>query len=78
MADTEVKRLIEAIEKTPVSSKCPSCQGEAWTPLGSIANIPIDPAPTTIRALGLACDRCGLVRLHAAQVLDQYMDPRNH
>jgi len=75
---SEVQLLTAALEKAGISPDCPACGCGEWLPLETLAQLPINPPPTTVVTVGIVCTRCGLVRLHAAQVLDQYMDPRDH
>ena len=77
MSRSEVERLAAALLRSPASAACPVCGSEKpFAIVQTVASVMIDPPDTTVRALGVACSECGLIRLHAAQVLDQYMDPR--
>ena len=77
MDDTQ--RLLAAANKAGISGKCNVCGQKDWRPIGYVVGLVLDgapPAENLHRALGVACGKCGLIRLHSAQVLDQYLEPR--
>jgi len=74
----EVQKLIVAANKSGIGAKCSGCGSKEWVSIGRIVELPLetDDAIDVHRALAIACGRCGLIRFHSTQVLDQYMDPR--
>lgn len=76
MPSFEVERLAEALGKSPAAPACPACGSEEPS-VETMASVMVDPRPTAIRALAVACSSCGLIRFHAVWALDQYMDPRD-
>ena len=74
--DPQVQRLLEAVNAIGVNIECPSCGHPEWAPFGGTVVLPLsgaqpDPEPEGAECLPLACKRCGFVRLHAAQVLEE-------
>jgi hypothetical protein len=76
--DLEVQNLVLALNKSGVSTNCPSCgEKRDWTPFVHPVGLPLkDNHPDAVTVLAMSCNHCGFVRLHTASVLDQYMDPR--
>ena len=75
--DEETQRLVTAANKAGISGKCNVFGQKDWRPIGYVVVLVLDDAPPAEnlhRALGVACGKCGLIRLHSAQVLDQYLD----
>lgn len=73
-----VERLMDAVQKAGVRTTCPSCGEESpvWQPFDCLIAIPAAHAGGEgYAALGMYCTRCGFLRLHTAQGLDQYMQP---
>jgi hypothetical protein len=76
----DAKRLLAAANKAGITGKCSGCGERTWIPIGYVVGLLLDGAPKAEnlhRTLGVACGKCGLIRLHSAQILDQYMDPRD-
>jgi predicted nucleic-acid-binding Zn-ribbon protein len=70
-------RLRDILNSRGVSRQCPSCGNDDWAPLDT--NVVLQ-ASTGSQAelerggaecLAIACKRCGFVRLHSAQVLEE-------
>ena len=79
--DETTQRLLVAANKAGISGKCSGCGQKDWQPIGYVVGLVLDGAPpdeNLHRTLGVACGKCGLIRLHSAQVLDQYFDPTEH
>ena len=74
--DDEAQRLVAAANKAGISGKCNVCGQKDWRPIGYVVGLVLEGAPPaeSHRALGVACGKCGLIRLHSAQVLEQYVD----
>jgi predicted nucleic-acid-binding Zn-ribbon protein len=75
-ADADVQRLTDAVNKVGVKLECPSCGDREWAPLGTTVVLPTSGIQPGFEAQGaeclaLACKRCGFVRLHSAQVLEE-------
>jgi hypothetical protein len=73
----DAQRLIAAANKAGISGKCSVCGQKDWRPIGYVVGIVLEAAPPAEnlhRALGVACGKCGLIRLHSALVLEQYLD----
>jgi predicted nucleic-acid-binding Zn-ribbon protein len=74
--DTHVQRLIETVNSIGVKLECPSCGHAEWAPLGTTVALPTSGLQSGFETqeaecLALACKRCGFVRLHSAQVLEE-------
>src|SRR5262245_16849629 len=72
----DVERLIQTVNAVGVRSECPSCGNEEWAPLDTTVALPASGSPPAhnspgAECLALACKRCGFVRLHSAQVLEE-------
>ena len=75
--DEEAQRLVSAANKAGISGKCNVCGQKDWRPIGYVVGLVLEGATPTEnihRALGVACGKCGLIRLHSAEVLEQYLD----
>jgi hypothetical protein len=73
-----VSRLTDAVGRSGARLECPSCGHSGWQAFEHPVVLPAaSPAGEGLGALALACSRCGFVRLHAAQILDRYLDPRS-
>ena len=76
--DPDLDKLGEAVNKSGARLDCPSCGNKTWLPHERPVVLPAsDKGSEGFVTLSLVCDRCGFVRLHAAAVLDQYIDPRS-
>lgn len=75
--DPRTNALKEAVSKAGVRNDCPLCGHTVWGTFQTPGLIPAEfGGGEGLGALVMSCRRCGFVRLHAATVLDQYMDPR--
>jgi hypothetical protein len=73
-ARQQAKRLGEAFENAPVRLDCPSCGHGEWSPYEfPIILLASGGTGGGLHALAAVCDRCGFIRLHAAQILDEYV-----
>lgn len=73
--DQELQRLGEAVDRAGARLDCPSCGHEKWVFLEGPVKLPtVAGVPEGFEALPLTCERCGFIRLHAASVLDRYIE----
>lgn len=74
--DPQVDQLEQALVAAETRGDCMSCGRTDWMiferPVVLLAS---DGEGEGMQALGMACQYCGFVRLHAAQALDQFMRP---
>jgi hypothetical protein len=73
--DRDLQRLGEAVDKAGARLDCPSCGHKEWAFLEGPIELPAAGGrPKGFQALPLTCKRCGFIRLHAASILDRYID----
>jgi C4-type Zn-finger protein len=73
--DRDLQRLGEAVDKAGARLECPSCGHKEWAFLERPVELPAaGGVPEGFQALPLTCKRCGFIRLHAASILDRYID----
>jgi len=75
-AVTSPERLREILNSRGVRLECPSCGHREWAPLDRNVVLPSSGMQPGLEAegpecLAIACKRCGFVRLHSAQVLEE-------
>jgi hypothetical protein len=75
--DPHVQKLVEAVRKAEIRTECPACSHNVTGPFERVVVLQASGIPEGFRTLGLVCEQCGFVRLFAASVLGQYMDPRD-
>jgi predicted nucleic-acid-binding Zn-ribbon protein len=75
--DPEIQRLAQALNRAGVRTKCPACGAKEAVPAERPVMLPASgKAPGGFSALAVVCKNCGYIRLHAAGVLDRFIDPR--
>jgi hypothetical protein len=75
--DPQVAALAEALTRAKVKGECPVCGHNEWVPFHGLVRIPSARDDTGgMPALAIACQHCGNVRFHVADVLEQYLPPR--
>jgi hypothetical protein len=72
----QVERLVESLAHAKVKGECQVCGHNEWVPFHGLVRIPASTDGTSgMPALAVACQHCGNVRFHVADVLEQYTPP---
>jgi hypothetical protein len=74
--DSQVEALVGALTRAKAKGECSVCRHNEWVPFHGLVRIPeVLDGRGGMPALAIACQHCGNVRFHVADVLERYLDP---